>query len=110
MKTRRRSRKIDHTYQNFQYNMPKTMKFSRILDSDDKQSKYTSRKNQIKSVVHWGQRKLFMSEIEFLTKYSIPGDIVLYVGSAPGIHTYFLSLFFPFLNFILFDPSEFYCI
>jgi hypothetical protein len=56
----------------------------------------------------WGQRKLLMMEIEFLCNFASPGDIILYVGAAPGIHIpYLATTLFPFLNFILYDPGIF---
>lgn len=56
---------------------------------------------------HWGQRKLLLSEIEFLSKYSRSEDIVVYAGAAPGIHIPYLSELFPELSFILVDPGRF---
>jgi hypothetical protein len=81
----------------------------RIMKDTDKKEKYRRREKDEKSVLHWGQRKLFLAELEFLTMYANPNDIVVYVGSAPGNHTYFLTLLFPFIRkFILIDPSPFY--
>ena len=57
--------------------------------------------------MHWGQRKLLMTEIDFLTQYSKENDLVLYVGAAPAIHTPLLSKLFPTLKFILIDPMKF---
>lgn len=82
----------------------------RILHNNFERLKYQRRKNHNKTVVHWGQRKLLMSEIEFLTTYAEKGDIVVYAGAAPGNHTYLLSLMFPFVKFYLIDPNPFYCI
>ncbi|CAF4400929.1 unnamed protein product, partial [Didymodactylos carnosus] len=67
------------------------------------------------TVKHYGQRKLLMSEIEFLTNviataaHSADSQnlLVIYAGAAPGSHTNYLSLMFPQLRFILFDHSEF---
>jgi len=83
---------------------------TRILKPDARERPYRRRNRDKKTVIHWGQRKLLMSEIEFLTLYAEPGDTVVYAGAAPGNHTYFLSLMFPFLKFVLVDPSPFYCI
>lgn len=56
----------------------------------------------------WGQRKLLLVEIEFLTAYSKPGDLVLYVGAAPGDHIPLLAgRYFPHLEFVLYDPTTF---
>ena len=61
-----------------------------LIDEDTPSLKYESKnkpgirtnKYNYKS----GQRKLFVTEIQFLTKYSHLSDSVLYVGSAPGHH------------------------
>jgi hypothetical protein len=37
-----------------------------------------------RSTCHWGQRKLLLSEIEFLTLCTGGGGIVIYAGGAPG--------------------------
>ena len=60
------------------------------------------------SVVHWGQLKLLLCEIEFLTMYAKDGDTVLYVGAADGRHIpYLANELFPKLTFVLFDPHPF---
>jgi len=80
---------------------------SRILKDDAPTEKYKSRKNEIKTVIHWGQRKLLMSEIEFLTLYSVPNHIIIYAGAAPGTHIKCLTKLFPKNRFVLVDPSQF---
>jgi len=108
------------------YFLGKTPKFDipfkrTLLDSDPRQEYHTfeemiklanpnmdiSVKSNDKTVVHWGQRKLLLSEIEFLTNYSTSGQIVVYVGAAPGTHIYYLSTLFPRLTFHLYDPVRF---
>lgn len=42
----------------------------RVLATDAKCVSYRRRKGELKSVLHWGQRKLLMSEIEFLTNFA----------------------------------------
>ena len=70
---------------------------------------YRRRNRELKSVCHWGQRKLILSEIEFFTEYTSPWypALVLYAGAAPGHHILLLSEMFPKLHFILVDPSAF---
>lgn len=68
---------------------------------------YRRRKGEVKSVIHWGQRKLLMSEIEFLTLHGHKANLVVYAGAAPGTHISMLSEMFPQHNFILVDPSPF---
>lgn len=79
--------------------------FSRTLRTSDIEKKYEFRKDR--STLHWGQRKLLLSEIEFLTKYGHLSDKVLYAGSAPGTHIKSLASLFPNKHFILYDPRDF---
>lgn len=58
---------------------------------------------------HWGQLKLFTSELLFLTHYydgSETNDLV-YVGAAGGDHLKVLAKMFPKLHFHLFDSGNF---
>lgn len=55
--------------------------------------------------MHWGQRKLLISEILFLTSWGDKSNEVVYAGAAPGFHIPFLSALFPRHSFILYDPS-----
>lgn len=48
-----------------------------------------------------------MAEIEFLTLHGRPGDLVVYAGAAPGIHTNYLANLFPSIDFVLIDPAHF---
>lgn len=72
---------------------------------------YRKRNNVEKSNVHWGQRKLFLSEVEFFSLYwnvkEIPNPLCVYAGSAPGQHLPILSKMFPSFTFHLYDPSPF---
>ena len=60
---------------------------------------------------HWGQRKLFFSELEFFSMCAKHTDLsnccVLYVGAASGTHTNLLIEMFPEMNWILYDPNKF---
>ncbi len=57
---------------------------------------------------HWGQRKLLLTEIEFLTNYGSDDEYtVIYAGAAPGSHIPYLSSLFPKLDFFLIDDKEF---
>ena len=63
---------------------------------------------RISSTKFRGQRKLLLMELEFLASCSVPGDIVVYIGAAPGHHIPLLSKYlFPELIFVLFDPAPF---
>ena len=59
-------------------------------------------------VLHWGQRKLLLSEIEFLTMYGDLSETVVYVGAANGQHIPLLLEMFPKHRFILYDPANFH--
>lgn len=67
---------------------------------------YIRKSKYLLSTVHWGQRKLFISEMECLTKYGHLGKNVIYVGAAQGRHIQFLSECFPEHNFHLFDIND----
>lgn len=60
-----------------------------------------------KTVEHLGQRKLLLSEIEFLVHNYQEGDVVVYAGSAPGTHLPLLAEMFEGISFILYDPHKF---
>ncbi|KAG2393649.1 hypothetical protein C9374_007180 [Naegleria lovaniensis] len=81
----------------------------RLLRSDSPRMCYSEEgKAHNRNALHWGQRKLLLSEIEFLTQYSQPGDIVIYAGAAPGNHLLYLTQkLFPQLTFIFIDPNKF---
>jgi len=56
---------------------------------------------------HVGQRKLLMSEVDFLSNYARTGDTIVYAGAAPGTHMPLLASLFPNLRFKLYDPRKF---
>ena len=71
-----------------------------------------------RTTVHFGQRKLFLSELEFLTRFSkelecdLTGNeelkvVLIYAGAAPCCHISMLADMFPFVKFVLIDPAEF---
>jgi hypothetical protein len=71
--------------------------------------KYASKNAPIKRGDHIGQRKLLLSEVQFLTKVGTKYDIkyCIYAGAAPGHKTHYLSKLFPNIKFILVDPNKF---
>eukprot|EP00439_Symbiodinium_sp_Y106_P039077 s385_g4.t1 len=90
------------------YKIACDMTFSRILDHDTAEERpYKSRSNESKTVLHWGQRKLMLAEIEFLTEYYETGSWVVYAGAAPGTHIRLLAKMFPKLRFVLIDCRPF---
>ena len=85
--------------------------FWRILRDNSDEMDYKPRHNgMVKTTIHWGQRKLLMSEIEFLTvigKAGLQDATIVYAGAAPGTHIRYLGSLFPSVKFILVDPSPF---
>jgi hypothetical protein len=81
--------------------------FVRIIPSQYPENKPSQGTVEDQGVIHWGQRSLLMSEIEFLTTYARDGMIVVYVGAAPGTHLAYLSDLFPNVTFELYDPAPF---
>lgn len=57
---------------------------------------------------HEGQRKLFLTELYFLTNYGHLSNTVVYPGAAHGYHIPLLSALFPNHSFYLYDPSKFF--
>lgn len=92
------------------YHYPSTKPFPVLLDDDFPAEPYRSRNADIKSAVHWGQRKLLLSEIQLLCMYCKP-DIsyhIVYAGSAPGTHLAFLDEMFACRHtWELVDPGQF---
>jgi len=79
----------------------------RFLKDDVPRRKYFKLPHEQRSVNHWGQRKLLLSEIEFLSEFSRPGYLIVYAGAAPGRHIPYLSRLFPDVKFALYDPLDF---
>ena len=85
-------------------------KLLRIIPKNFPVKKYKKTQIENKQENHWGQRKLLMNEIELLTKYASYDDVIVYAGSAPGIHIKILYTMFNFLgiHYLLFDPRPFF--
>jgi hypothetical protein len=69
--------------------------------------KYEQRASKDRSVLHWGQRRVLFSEVEFLLDYGKPGDVLVYAGAAPGQHTNYLARMLPEVDYALVDPNDF---
>jgi hypothetical protein len=68
--------------------------------------KYRSKANEHNScVIHWGQIKLMISEIQFITEYGHLSDTIVYAGSAPGHKNADLMRLFPDHKFVFVDPA-----
>ena len=69
-------------------------RLERVLDLLNPMTRRVYRRRDtghVKSTIHWGQRKLLLSEIEFLTgaigeNAIAEGRVVIYAGAAPGDH------------------------
>eukprot|EP00045_Choanoeca_perplexa_P009328 m.89364 g.89364 ORF g.89364 m.89364 type:complete len:581 (+) comp14855_c0_seq28:189-1931(+) len=81
--------------------------FETVLRDDAPRASYRRRKHEKKSVIHWGQRKLLMCEMEFLTKYGDLAPLVVYAGAASGTHIELLAKYFPEHCFVCVDPAPF---
>jgi hypothetical protein len=84
--------------------------FHRILRANAREMSYRKTDHEVKTRIHWGQRKLLMSEIEFLTllrKTGLRQSLVVYAGAAPGSHIPYLCRLFPEVHFLLVDPANF---
>ena len=57
--------------------------------------------------LHWGQLKLFLSELLFLSMFNTKAYTILYVGAAEGDHIAKLAEMFFRHKFILYDPRNF---
>lgn len=70
--------------------------------------KYTETGQRPKSSIHLGQLKLFLSTMQFLTKYTEKDKLthVIYPGSAPGDNINLLSELFPDCLWYLYDPRD----
>ena len=72
--------------------------------------KYENSLPRPKSVVHWGQLKLFLTTLFFLVKYIEESDEIvhiIYAGSARGDNILTLSDMFPNIKWYLIDPAPF---
>ncbi|MEM2986517.1 MAG: hypothetical protein QXV60_00250 [Nitrososphaerota archaeon] len=82
-----------------------------FLNTDAKRLEYREISQEETRLIHWGQRKLLLSEIEFFTLFwnenQVPNPICVYAGAAPGIHIPILSSLFPSFVFHLYDKEEF---
>lgn len=107
--------KDPHVHQRYSFRVENKVKepvpledLQRVQTEDDPSLKYRQTDHRFRSVIHWGQRKLLMSEIEFLTLYAFGEEgVVVYAGAAPGRHIPFLADMFPKLIFYLVDPANF---
>lgn len=85
-------------------------KSSNVIELKDIDKSFKYQPNvKSKSVLHIGQLKLMLSELEFLT-YCLDDHkkqiLFVYAGSAPCNHLPFIAEYFPNIKFLLIDPNE----
>ncbi len=82
-----------------------------FLNTRDPELPYRRRNDEEKTSIHWGQRKLGMVLMQFLTRYwdptKVPNPVIVYAGAAPGINIKIIAEFFPEAEFHLYDPAPF---
>lgn len=98
---------LGYPNQSLYYKCEDNIPFKRYIDFMVPQQKYIRSAMHRKSIKHFGQRKLLISELEFLNIYGHLSKNIIYAGAAPGTHIIILSKFFPTHNFVLYDPSPF---
>lgn len=101
-----------HTWQRIQLPAGKYPELDHLplvgtLETSMPRTMYRRRQNELKSTLHWGQRKLMLSEVEFLNEHSHAKSHVVYAGAAPGSHLACLCALFPDITFDAFDPRPF---
>lgn len=79
------------------------------LNSCDPELEYRRRKNEEKTSLAFGQRKLCLTVLQFLTNYYDPNQpgVILYCGASPGNNIQIIADLFPELEFHLYDPAPF---
>lgn len=84
--------------------------FPFAMDTQFPSEPYRSRHEDVKTAVHWGQRKLLLSEMQLLSHYAKSGVSyhIVYAGSAPGTHLGFLDEITNCMHtWELVDPGQF---
>ena len=93
----------------------KASSFTRVISSDAGERPYELLPYVWKKTLHWGQLKLMLTEVEYLTivlqQYKESGStkpiVMVYAGAAPGHHIVYLRKLFPMVSFELYDPNKF---
>ena len=80
-----------------------------IIDENHPSLEYRRRRDDEKTCVSYGQRKLLLSLVSFLSQHcrSIDKVIILYVGAAPGNNISIAIDLFPGFEWHLYDPARF---
>ena len=89
-----------------QYGMKNFEEDQVYMREEDKQKLYDP--TRILRNVHWGQLKLFCSEMFLLLRHTPPTvSDILYIGAAPGEHLFVLNKLFPKFRYHLYDSENF---
>ena len=80
-----------------------------ILNEEDEQLEYRRRRDDEKTCVSYGQRKLLLSLVSFLSKHTknLNSPLLVYVGAAPGLNIGICTHLFPNIEWHLYDPARF---
>lgn len=82
-----------------------------LVEDGDPQRPYERRTDEEKTAVAWGQRKLLLALIQFLTRFWRAEDVrlpkIVYAGAAPGNNIQIVSRLFRTAEFHLYDPAPF---
>jgi hypothetical protein len=65
-------------------------KIHKLSDFEDRLP-YSRSLDTIKSVIHWGQRKLLITELLFMMMYSNLSKYIVYIGASTGTHIKILA-------------------
>jgi hypothetical protein len=103
-------RNLSDRYKHFdlykkKYERDMKIKHPPIIQFDDIKDDIPYQSSNLNMGLHIGQRKLLLSEVQFLTYHET--EYCIYAGSAPGHKTHYLSQLFPNIKFILVDPNQF---
>ena len=79
------------------------------LNEDDEQLEYRRRRDDEKTCVSYGQRKLLLSLVSFLSKHTknLASPLLVYAGAAPGLNISIATHLFPNFEWHLYDPARF---
>jgi len=76
------------------YHSATDLPFTRELGEDSPRASYRRRKDEKKTVLHWGQRESLILAMEFITENYEPGLTIIYCGTAsPNTLNYMSTLF-----------------
>ena len=81
------------------------------LNPEDPELPYRRRKDEEKKSIAYGQRKLMLTLVQFITNFwdpeVVPNPKLVYAGAAPGTNIGIVSTMFPEIEFHLYDPRPF---